>query len=142
MPKFPAYPNMGRHIRPYPIAAAQTFLEGAVLTLNASGEAAEGGADPTPILGIALHDAGADPDTTTILVAVATDQATFIFQHDTTAPVQADEGDNFGLLKDVDGVWVLRDFVTAGLERVVVEKVYIDREQYEVKVLEAHRHIS
>lgn len=140
MPKFPAYTNLGRHIREYPLAAAQTFKEGAVVVLNASGQVAEGGADPTPILGVALHDAGADPDTDIMLVALATDQATFIFQHDTATPVQADVGDEFGLLKDVDGVWVLK--APAAVGRVVVEKVYIARKQYEVKVLEAHRHIS
>lgn len=43
------------------VTAAQTFKEGAVLQTAAAGTVSEGGADPTPILGIALQDAFSAP---------------------------------------------------------------------------------
>ena len=140
MSAFPAYPNMGRLIRRYPLAASQTFLEGAAVVLDASGDVAECGADPALILGFACHAAGADPETTNVLVAVAKAESTFILQG-TSAFVQADEGDAYGLVKDGDGIWVV-DRTDTTATRVRVEKTYIDRAQAEVSVLAANRQLG
>lgn len=140
MPAFPAYPNQGRHIRRYPLAAAQSFLEGALVVLDANGDVTECGADPATILGVAMHDAGADPDTGYMLVAVAKADTTFIFQG-SAAPVQADEGDAYGVLKDANGIWIL-DKTEAANTRLRIEKVYIDRAQYECSILAANRQLG
>lgn len=140
MAKFPAYPNLGRHIRKYPLAAGASFLEGALVLLDANGDVAECGADPALILGVALHDAGADPHVSEMLVAVARADSTFVFQG-SADPVQADEGDAYGVVKDGDGIWTL-DKGEAVNTRLRIEKVYIDRKQYECVILAANRQLG
>lgn len=140
MPKFPVYPNTGRFIRRYPLAAAQTFKEGAAVVLDANGDVTECGADPALILGFAAHDAGADPDTTQCLVYVAKPDSTFVMMC-TSDPVQADEGDSYGVVKDGDAIWLVDRTDTTNL-RVKVEKVYLDRKQAEVSVLQATRQLG
>ena len=130
-----ARPNLRKTIRRYPLAAAQTFLEGALVVL-ANGEVSECGADPAAILGVALHDAGADPDTDEILVALATPEATFVMQG-SSAPVAADEGDEYGVVKDGDGIWTVDKTETVNT-RLTVEKVYTDRAEFEVRFLAAN----
>lgn len=139
MPAFAAYPNIRKVIRRYPLATGASFLEGA-LVVAAAGEVDECGADPAAILGVALHDAGADPDTAEVLVALATGESTFVMQG-SSAPVAADEGVEYGVAKDGDGIWIVDKTETVNT-RVVVEKVYLDREQFEVRVLAANRQIS
>lgn len=141
----PAYPNKGRTVREYDLAAAQDFLQGAVVTL-AGGEISEATADPTSVLGVALHDAGNDPDPTKILVAVARSRSTFIMQPDTGQTfVQADEGSDYGVVEDADGIWVVDKTDTANAV-VRVERVLVDpddpsdeRNQAEVSFLPAVR---
>jgi hypothetical protein len=138
MPAFAAYPNIRKVVRRYPLASGASFLEGAFVVL-AAGEVDECGADPAAILGTALHDSGADPDTGDMLVALATPESTFVLQG-TSAPVAADEGVEYGIAKDGDGIWVVDKTETVNT-RVVVEKVYVDREQFEVRVLAANSQI-
>lgn len=133
--RFAAYPNIGQRIRQYPIATGETFIEGALVLLNA-GEIEECGADPALIAGVALHDAGADPDTSSVLVALASSEGTFVLQG-SSAPVAADVGVEYGVAKDADGIWYV-DKTDVVATRVVVEKVYLDREQFEVKILRAN----
>lgn len=145
MSAFPAYPNKGRTIREYDLAAAQDFLQGAVLVLTA-GEVSEAGADPAEVLGIALHDAGADPNPTKILVSVARSKSTFIMQPNVGETfAQTDEGVSYGVVEDADGIWVVDKSDTTNLV-VVVERVLIDpddpsdeRNQAEVSFLPAVR---
>jgi hypothetical protein len=139
MPALAARPNLRKTIRSYPLADAAAFLEGAAVLLTA-GEVDEAGADPAAILGFALHDAGADPDPGEILVALALEGATFVLQG-TSAPVAADEGVEYGLVKDGDGIWVVDKTETVNT-RVFVEKVFEDREEFEVRVLAANRQLS
>lgn len=139
MPAMAARPNLRKVIREYPLAAGASFIEGAVVTL-ASGEVNEAGVDPAAILGIALHDAGADPDPTVVLVALATAETTFVMQG-TSAPVAADEGVAYGIAKDADGIWVV-DKTDVTATRVRVEAVYPDRGEFEVRVLAANRQIG
>lgn len=138
MPAFPAYPNLRKVIRRYPLATGQTFLEGAAVVL-AAGAVSECGADPAAILGFALHDAGADPDTDEILVALASGESTFAMQG-TSAPVAGDIGAEYGIVKDADGVWVVDKAETVNT-RVVVEKIFTDRAQFEVRVLAANQQL-
>lgn len=141
--RFPAYPNLRKEIRQYPLAAAQDFIEGAVVLITA-GEVSEAAADPLVILGVALHDAGALPDEDKVLVAIGLEGATFVMQG-SAAPLPSDEGKEYGITKDADGVWHVDKAKTGAAARVVVEKVYIDgnmRDVYEVRFLAANRQIA
>lgn len=135
--RFPVYPNLRKVIRERPLNAAATFTEGA-LVVTTAGVLNECGADPALILGCALHDAGADPDPTVCLVALATAESTFIMQGN-VAPVAADVGASYGITKDADGIWHVDKTKLAAAFRVVVERIYPEREQYEVRVLAANR---
>lgn len=136
--RFPVYPNLRKVIRERPLATDAAFLEGA-LVVTTAGELDECGADPELILGCALHDAGADPDTTICLVALATAESTFVMQG-SAAPVEADVGVRYGVAKDADGVWFVdKAKVLEAVQRVVVEDIHPEREQYEVRVLAANR---
>lgn len=138
MAKFPAYPNLRARIRRYPIATGQTFLEGAFVYLDTNGDLVECGTDPATILGVALHDAGALPETTNCLVACAVDGHTYVMMG-SSDPVQADEGIAYGIIKDADGIWTV-DKTDTSNTRIRVEKVYTfaSRNQFEVSVLAAN----
>lgn len=133
--KFNAYPNIGSRIRKFPLAEDAAFLEGAFVVLT-DGLADECGADPALILGIALHDAGADPDTGHVLVAIAHANATFILQG-SSDPAEDDVGVAYGIAKDGDGIWYV-DKTDVVATRVSVEKIYLTRDQFEVRVLAAN----
>lgn len=163
---FNAYPNQGRAIREFPIAAAQDYQIGAPLELNASGEVIEW-AGANPILGFSLHRATAsplgnftlasgegtsvvsDPDERTPqqLVALARARSTFIMQAvdvagDLYIPTQADVGVAYDLEEDPDGVWVIDTDTVGGTDlAVIVERVFLegDRNQLEVSVTTAFR---
>lgn len=140
MPKFAAYPNIRKVIREYPLATGAAFKEGALVVLTA-GEADECGVDPANILGVALHDAGADPNKGSVLVAVATPESTFAMEG-TVAPTAGDVGLERGVAKDADGIWVV-DMAETTNTRVVIEKVHLDAvpDRFEVRVLAANRQI-
>lgn len=133
------YPNIGHRIRQYPLADGAEFIEGALVVLTA-GEVDECGADPALILGTALHDAGADPDPSVLLVALADANATFVMQG-TSAPALTDIGVEYGVAKHADGHWIV-DKTDVVAPRVVVEKVYLSRAEFEVRVLPANRQLG
>lgn len=135
--KLPAFPNTGREIREYMLAEAADFLEGAAVLLD-GGEVDECGADPALITGFALHDAGADPFPDRLLVALASSKATFFIEGD-RAPLLSDEGESYGITKDADGYWHLDSAKTGGSARLLVEKVDLTRNLFEVRVLDANR---
>lgn len=137
--KVPAFCNVGRCIREYDLASGQTFLEGAAVVL-ANGEVSECSADPATVLGFALHDAGADPFNTKILVAVAKAHSTFFIEGD-RAPTAADIGDVYGIAKDVDGIWHL-DTTDTSNTRVEVVDVDLVRGLFEVEILAANRQFA
>lgn len=132
------YPNLRQRIREYPLAAGQTFRQGAAVSLDASGDVVE--SDENPILGFALHAAGALPKVGHVLVALALPGSTFIAQGDRT-PLQSDEGDSFGFSKDSDGDWIIDTDTT---DCVQIEKVYIEfgRAEFEFSVLPARRQLE
>jgi hypothetical protein len=138
--KLAAYPNVETRIREYPLPAGAAYLQGAAVVLNAGGEAAECGADPALILGFALHAAGADPNTTRMLVALAHATGTFFIQGSSN-PVAADKGDSYGIAKDGDGIWVL-DKTDAVATRLLIVDVDLTRNLYEVRVLTANRQLG
>lgn len=134
----PAIPNKGRRIRRFPLEAAQTYVEGAPVLLNATGEVIEAGADPATILGFAAHDAvmDFDPDEGFALVFVAYPVSTFWLQG-LSDPVAADVGDQRELGIDADGVALVDD--TAVAPRFLIENVDLTRNLFEVSVLAANR---
>lgn len=142
MAAFPAYPNQGRTVREYDLAAAQDFLQGAFVVLNTSGEIAEVGADPAEVTGVALFDAGNLPLTGKMSVAVARSRSTFIMQG-TSAPVEADIGVEYGIVEDGDGVYVVDKTETTTtvvkVERIFLETNGFPRDQFEVSVLPSVR---
>jgi hypothetical protein len=138
--KTPAFANTNENIRQYPVAAAQTFVEGALVLLNASGAIAECGADPVAVLGVAAHDAGVNPDPTLQLVSVADGDSTF-FMSGSRAMTQADVGDSYGVAKDADGIWHI-DFTEVTVKQIVIEKVDITRALAEVRFLAAARQLA
>lgn len=140
---FNVYPNKGTLLKEYTVAAAQTFLEGAAVFLVA-GLVTECGADPATILGFAAHEHDAGPDPTKVLVWVATDDATFIVQDIlVTAPVVADLGTPQGCNPEaVTGIWGLDKGVAIVNHSLMIERIFTDRNQYEVKVLPAFRQLG
>lgn len=139
----PAIPNKGRRIRRFPLAAAETYVEGAVVLLDAAGAVAEAGADPAVILGFAAHDAVLtfNPDPGFVLIYVAYPDATFLLEG-TRDPVAADVGDLRELA--VDGAGVAQVDLTASTNnRFKIEDVYIKPGSlaglFEVSVLAANR---
>lgn len=137
MAVLPATPNLGRHIREYVLADGADFLEGAPVLIT-NGEVDEIATDGLVVAGFALHDAGADPDPTVCLVALAKGpQSTFTIGG-TRAPLLADVGNDFGLVKDASGIWVL-DLSETTVAQCFVERVDLVNELFEVSILEEHR---
>lgn len=135
----PAICNKGRQVREYPIAAGQTFVEGAAV-LHVDGEIEECGADPAAILGFALHDAGVDPDPSIVLVALAGPESTF-FLAGSSAPLATDVGVDYGIAKHADGEWIV-DKTDVLEPRLHVESVDLTRGLFEVRVLGANRQLE
>lgn len=94
-------------------AATQTFVKGAVLIDNGSGYLAEGGANPTGILGIADEDAHNDgaagtskiaftPAIPNVLFEASLDQASAL---GTYVSLQTDLWAEYGITEDASGIW-------------------------------------
>lgn len=99
----------------YPSASGQTFLKGAPVKLDASGNVIEAAAGTDPLLGVAQHDAQADftggqdvaPVAKVCMVAMANDDTIFSIRLlAATAAAAADIGKK-GLLTKVSGDWRL-----------------------------------
>lgn len=139
----PAVPNKGRRIRRFPIAAGETYVEGAPVLLDGAGEITEAGADPAVILGFAAHDAELtfDPDPGFGLVYVAYPDATFLIEG-TADPVVANVGIAYDLNVDADGSAEI-DTASVVAARLLVEDIYLKPGStsglFEVSVLAANR---
>lgn len=140
MPRANAYAQANAEIIELPLAAAQTFKDGAVVVQNADENIAEAGADPTAIYGIALHGAGVGPNTGTVLVAKATEAARFWMDGD-DAPTKADRNQAYGIAKDADGIWHVDGTDTVNT-RVYVHDVDLTRKLYLVSFREGNRQIA
>lgn len=138
-----ATPNKGRRIRRFPLEAAQVFLEGAPVLLDANGEVTVAGADPAVILGFAAQDAvlDFDPDPGFCLVYVAYPDATFLMEG-TANPLVTHVGESFELAVDADGRAIV-DVATQVANRLRVEDIYLRPGLatgfFEVSVLAANR---
>lgn len=141
----PAIPNKGRRLRRFPLAAAQTYVEGAPVLLDAAGAIIEAGADPAVILGFAAHDAvltRIDPDPGFALVYVAYPDATFLMEGIGGNPLATHVGESFELAVDANGVAAV-DVATQVANRLRVEDIYLKPGSveglFEVSVLAANR---
>lgn len=97
-----------------PLAAAQAFLSGAVLLVDANGAYAECGADPAAVAAISLSGCGADASGFNILakkefppgymqaIPITTD-IQWIVPYVGTLP--AADGGSYGIVKDSDNFW-------------------------------------
>lgn len=97
----PYNPESGAHIvRYFPVDSAATFKRGAVVVLDADGEVAEGGADPSNIWGIADADAADKDADNRIPVILPGPDAWFIANlSGTSVTAQTDLGKAYGLVK-------------------------------------------
>lgn len=145
----PLYPIVAQHpegmraeINEYPLNPGQTVRPGALITLDADGDATVlTAADPTAILGVALssNEAGRVIYENTVLVALAKGN-TYFAMRGSRAPTQDDVGDVYGLIQAADGEWQV-DFADAVATRVRIMEVHVDRGLCICQILEAHRQI-
>lgn len=139
--KVPGTPAVADHdfIR-LPLAAGQTFLNGALVVLDASKNVTECGADPASIYGMALEPANKDPEGAYCIVAPAI-EGKFFWMPCSSAPAQANVSKNYGVVKDADGIWCV-DFTDTTNTRVFVHEVTVDNQMARVSVMAANRQIS
>jgi hypothetical protein len=123
-----------------PLAAAQTFLTGAFVLRDGSGNIAECGADPASIYGLSMEPAGKEPTDAVnkVLVQQCTEMTRF-WMPCSAAPVAANSGINYGITKGADGYWYVDFAKTAGTARVYVHQVDTDTARVEISVLAANR---
>lgn len=125
-------------------AASQTYLQGALVVLDASKNVIECGADPSSIYGVACGPAGKHPEgaTQTTISKVWNGQKFWMaIDIGTAATRAANENRPYGVVKGSDGIWVVDTTDTVNT-RVYVHFVDIARGMALVSVLQANRQIS
>lgn len=123
------------------LAAAQTFLRGALVVLDGSKNVTECGADPASIYGVALEPAGKDPEGNFCIVQKASEDNKF-WGSCTSAPTKAsNENHTYGVVKQSDGTWVV-DLTETVNTRVYIHQVDEDTDRVLFSVIEANRQIS
>lgn len=140
-----AIPNRNRKIMEYDLKAAETFIDGAIVLLDANEDILEASADPTSILGVSVSPAAGETgfaqggarqfDTTKVLVAIAEPGRTFLMEGDND-PVKADINQAYGVVKGADNVWRVDGTETVATV-VRVDQIDLDRNLYEVTFLQA-----
>lgn len=107
-------------------AASQTFLTGAIVTLDGSGRVVEAGVDPARILGVAAGNAHNDlvTGTSKILVWIADDETIFVGNlSGSSITALTDVGAGYGVVKDTTApggdVWEV-DKTDIANKRVIV----------------------
>ncbi len=125
----------------------QTFKTGAVLIFTAAGEVSEGGADPTPIVGVSLEAAGSKPgwdaaNSPTVFtgrvqeVSVAkADRSTIWSGRGTSDPALTNIDEQYGIVK-VGNDWIVDITDTTNL-RIEIVDVDLDNKIFFFKWLEA-----
>ena len=144
MPRIPCTPASGRYASniQLPLAAAQTFVTGAAVLRDGSGNITECGADPASIYGFSSGKATKNPvDPTKTIIYPATESETFWFACN-VAPTAANSGINYGITKDADGIWYVDFTKVAGSARVYVHEVDTDTNRVRVSVLAANRQVA
>lgn len=140
MPKVPAIVSAKRSDAiMLPLAAAQTFLTGAFVLRDGSGNIAECAADPAVIYGVSMEPALKEiTDATKIIVQQATEIVRWWFPTN-VAPTSANSGVNYGITKGADGIWYVDFTKTAATARVYVHQIDTDTGRVEASVLAANR---
>lgn len=144
MPNIPAFADRTRDNIQLTDAAAQTYLQGALVVLDGSKNVTECGADPASIYGVANGPAGKHPEgatVTTISKAFNGQKFWMAFDIGTTATRAANENKPYGVAKGADGIWVI-DSTDAVNTRVYVHFVDVARGMGLVSILQANRQIS
>lgn len=140
----PAIPNKGRHVRRYPLKSGETPVEGQGVSLDTGGsnDVQAETADPSNLLGFAAHDYGSnlrfDPYDGDMLIFVARGDSTFWMSGTTDPSDETEIGNQYGLSLDANDVAQVDLTDTTNLV-FVIENVDLDRNLYEVSVLEAVR---
>ena len=135
-------------------ATGQTFIKGALLVHNSSGELTECGADPATVAGVALEKAGSKPgydaaNSPTVVTgrvqevsyAKANRQTVFSMRAvnggtDPVTPTQTMIDEAYGVLKTGAGEWVLDQAETTAKVFEIVD-IDIDNKIFFCKFLEA-----
>lgn len=135
MPAFAALPWRKVKTAEYALKSGETFLDGALVLLDGSEDIAEVGSDPAAVLGVAMGKGGDHVDATLQLVALGSETAEFLMSG-TIDPVKAHINQDFGVVKDADGIWTVDISETTAL---VVHIVTIDtlRKLFTVRFLTA-----
>lgn len=129
------------------VLTGQTFKRGALLIIDANGFVKECAANPTAVAGIALADASSAPgynaaNSPTVITGqanivsygVANMQTVWSMRGvnggtDPTTPVLADIGDQYGALKDANGIWTL-DFSNTTQKVFTIVDIDVDLKIY------------
>lgn len=132
----------------------QTFLKGALLVYTAAGELSECGADPALVAGVALEKAGSKPgfdaaNSPTVItgrvqeISFAKSNRSTIFSMrgvnggtDPVTPAQTNIDEQYGALKDANGIWTL-DIAEVTAKVFHIVDVDIDNKIFFCKFLEA-----
>lgn len=107
----------------FPEAASQTFLTGAIVTLNGSGHVVEAGADPVRILGVAAEPGHNDSvaANSKLQVWIADDETIFVGNlSGTSISALTDVGAGFGVVKE-GNYWLIDKTDVANRRVIVVE---------------------
>lgn len=124
------------------LAAAQTFLRGALVVLDGSKNVTECGADPASIYGVALEPAGLNPEGALLCTVGKAYDGQKFWASCTSAPTKAaNENKPFGVVKGADGTWVV-DLTETVNTRVYIHQVDEDTQRVLFSILEANRQIA
>ncbi len=140
-----AIPDEGRTIRRYPLASAETPLEGAAVYL-VTGEVTICAADPSSVLGFMAHDyPGAleiDPYNGDVLVFVAKPGSTFWLSGSTDPTDLSAIGSSYGVAHEATTEITYLDLTETTTNLVAqVEDVDLMRLLFKVSILEAVRQL-
>lgn len=143
MPAFPATPAFGPESPAIQLTegAAQSFKLGAAVVLDASKLVTECGADPALIYGFAGHPATKGLPATVDIVFKAWEGQKF-WMAGSSAFVYADNGKQYGITKDANGIWIVDRAKTGASERIYIHYVDLERQLALVTVIAANRQVA
>lgn len=120
----------------YTLKSGETFVKGALVTLDSNEDVLECGADPSTILGMASENAANVVRTGYTNVWLATGDTVFAMMG-STDPTEDDVNQSYGVVK-TSSVWLV-DVSDTSNTRVYVVDVDVDRKLFFVQVLVANR---
>lgn len=154
--RFPLAGSGAPEVQEMEYTAGQTFIEFALVVIEAAGTIAECGADPTTVLGVALGGAGKGPGydmpnasstqfvtgrKATVPVAIANRNTVFSCRAinggtDPVTPTTTMIDEQYGVAKTAGGDWVL-DIAETSAKVCEIVDIDIDNKIFFVKFLEA-----